>query len=376
VVGDKILFVCSGLNIGGAERQWSQLIPALRDRGYNVTVLTLVDEGPFFEELRLRGIDVRCARMRHRLDVVGLIWALRQGELRPAVVVTHSTNAHVVGHLIARKVGSPHVTTEHLGDGPGTPRARHREALTRMVGPRVDCAIAISRRQVPKLLKLGYRRDRIRIIQNGVPEIVASTSASSVRSRLGVERDAFFAVLVATLRPEKDPATFVRAVQLANKNEPRVRGIIVGGGPEFDHVKALVGEGTIVRMAGPRSDVPDILQAANVLCLSSTAEGLPMVILEAMAAGKPIVATEIGGVPEAVQNDRTGILVPVGDAQAFAAALVRLAGDAELAARMGQAGRERHRTQFSFERMIDEYADVLDEMLATPTSTNVATSVR
>jgi glycosyltransferase involved in cell wall biosynthesis len=365
VVGDKTLFVCSGLNIGGAERQWSQLIPALRDRGYNPTVLTLVDEGPFFEELRLRGIDVKCARMRHRLDVVGLMWALRQHELRPAIVVTHSINAHVVGHLIARKVGSPHVTTEHLGDGPGTPRARHREALARIVGPRVDYAIAISQQQIPRLLKLGYRRDRIRIIQNGVPDIVASTSASSVRSRLGIDRDAFLAILVATLRPEKDPGTFVHAVQRAHRSEPRLRGVIVGGGPEFDHVKALVGEGTIVRMTGQRSDVPDLLGAADVVCLSSTAEGLPMVVLEAMAAGKPIVATEIGGVAEAVQNDRTGILVPVGDVQAFAAALVRLAGDTELAARMGQAGRERHRTQFSFERMIDEYADVLDRMLVT-----------
>jgi len=376
VVGDKILFVCSGLNVGGAERQWSQLIPALRDRGYNVTVLTLVDEGPFFEELRLRGIDVRCARMRHRLDVIGLSRALRLHELRPAVVVTHSINAHVVGHLIARKVGSPHVTTEHFNLGPGTPRARHREVLARIVGPRVDCAIAISQRQIPRLLKLGYRRNRIRIIANGVPEIVASKSPSSVRSQIAMERDAFMAVLIATLRPEKDPALFVRAVQEAHGSEPRVRGVIVGGGPEFEHVKALVGDGEIVRLTGPRSDVPDILQAADVVCLSSTAEGLPMVILEAMAAGKPIVATEIGGVPEAVQNDRTGILVPIGDVQGFAAALVRLAGDAELAARMGQAGRERHRTQFSFERMIDEYADVLDGMLATPTSTNVATSVR
>jgi glycosyltransferase involved in cell wall biosynthesis len=327
--------------------------------------LTLVDECPFFEELRLRTIDVRCARMRHRLDIIGLIWALRQHELRPAIVVTHSTNAHVVGNLIARKVGSPHVTTEHLGDGPGIPRAWHREALARMVGPRVDCAIAITQRQIPRLLKLGYRSDRIRIIQTGVPEIVASSSASSVRSRLVIERNAFLAVLVATLRPEKDPGLFVRAVQLAHKSEPRVRGVIVGGGPESDRVKALVGESAIVRMTGPRSDVPDILRAADVVCLSSTAEGLPMVLLEAMAAGKPIVATEIGGVAEAVKNDRTGILVPVGDVQAFAGALVRLAGDAELAVRMGQAGRERHRTPFSLERMIDAYADVLDRMLVT-----------
>jgi glycosyltransferase involved in cell wall biosynthesis len=232
-----------------------------------------------------------------------------------------------------------------------------------MVGPRVDCAIAITQHQVPRLLKLGYRRDRIRVIRNGVPEIEASTSPSSVRSRLGIERDAFLAVLVATLRPEKDPGVFVRAVQLAHKSEPRVRGVIVGGGPEFDQVKALVGEGEIVRMTGPRSDVPDILQAADVVCLSSSAEGLPMVILEAMAAGKPIVATDIGGVAEAVQNDRTGILVPVGDVQAFGEALLRLAGNGELAAREGQAGHERYRTHFSYERMIDEYADILDSML-------------
>jgi glycosyltransferase involved in cell wall biosynthesis len=88
-----------------------------------------------------------------------------------------------------------------------------------------------------------------------------------------------------------------------------------------------------------------------------------MVILEAMAAGRPVVATEVGGVAEVVQNDRTGILVPVGGIQAFAAALVRLAGDAELAKRMGHAGRERLRTHFSYERMVDAYADVLDEML-------------
>jgi glycosyltransferase involved in cell wall biosynthesis len=316
-----------------------------------------------FEELRRRAIDVRCASMRHRLDLIGLSWALRQHELRPAVVVSQSINAHVVGHLIARKVGSSHVTTEHLGDGPGTPRAWHRAALGRMVAPHVDCAIGITPRQVPRLLKLGYRRHRIRIIPNGVPEIVASTSSSSVRSRLAIEPNAFLAVLIATLRPEKDPGMFVRAVQLAHRTETRVRGLVVGGGPEFHRVKALAGDEAIVRMIGPRSDIPDLLQAADVVCLSSSAEGLPMAILEAMAAGKPVVATEVGGVPEAVQNERTGLLVPVGDAQGFAAALVRLARDTELAAHMGQAGRERQRTHFSFERMIDEYADVLETML-------------
>lgn len=278
--------------------------------------------------------------MRHRLDVIGFLWALRQHELWPALVVTQSINADVVGHLIARRVGSAHVTTEHFNLGPGAPRARHREAMGRMLGPRVDCAIAITERQVPRLLKLGYRRERIRIIPNGVPDVAASTAPRSVRSRLAIEPDAFLAVLVATLRPEKDPGVFVRAVQLAHKSEPRVRGLVVGGGPEFDHVKELVGDGAIVRMTGPSSNVPDLLGAADIVCLSSTAEGVPMVILEAMAAGKPVVATDVGGVADAVHNEKTGFLVPVGDVEAFAAALVRIASDAELTVKMGRAGRE------------------------------------
>ena len=178
-------------------------------------VLTLVDEGPFFHELLAQGIEARCARMRRRTDLAGLRRALRQVEPRPDLVVTHSINAHVVGHLIARRAGAPHVTTEHAG--PGVPSRAHREGLARLVGPRVDRAIVVSRFQIPRLLRQGYRPERIRVIHNAVPELIASADPASVRASFGVREGEFLAVLVATLRPEKSADVFVRAVQQANR---------------------------------------------------------------------------------------------------------------------------------------------------------------
>jgi glycosyltransferase involved in cell wall biosynthesis len=360
----RILFACSGLIVGGAERQWSLLIPPLR-RQYDVSVLTLVSEGPFFDELRREGIPATCAHMRRRTDLAGLRRALRQVELRPNLVVTQSINAHIVGHLIARHVGAAHVTNEHFNVGPGAPTRMHRELLTRLVGPRVDSAIAVSSVQVPRLVKLGYHPERIRIVHNGVPTPVPTEPASSVRARLGIHPEEFLALLVATLRPEKSAHVFLGAIRKAHHAAPRVRGLIVGGGSEVKRLQELAGNDQAVQVLGERRDVADLLAAADVSCLSSTAEGVPMSLLEAMALAKPIVATDVGGVAEAVEAGENGFLVPVNDEEAFAEALLRLAGDEPLARRLGEAGRKRHRDVFGLDRMINEYAAVFDEVLDT-----------
>jgi glycosyltransferase involved in cell wall biosynthesis len=142
-----------------------------------------------------------------------------------------------------------------------------------------------------------------------------------------------------------------------------VRGLIVGGGPERERLRKLAEEDGVVQVLGERSDVPDIVKAADTACLSSSAEGVPMVLLEAMALGKPIVATDVGGVADAVEHEKTGLLVPSADDEAFASALLRLASDRALAERLGHAARERHRSLFSVERMIADYARVLQEVI-------------
>jgi glycosyltransferase involved in cell wall biosynthesis len=347
--------------VGGAERQFSILIPAVRERGFDVSGLTLVDEGPFFQELVQRGVQMNCAGMRGRADLAGFRRALRHARFKPNVVVTHSINAHVIGHLIARRARALHVTTEH--SGPGAPRRIHREALARLIGPRVDHAIVVSPTQIPRLLALRYRAGRIRVIPNGVPKPIVTESSPSVRSHLGVREDDFLAVLVATLRPEKSADVFLNAVQEAHRVNPRVRGLIVGGGPQLDRLTNMLTEGGAVQILGERLDVPDIINAADVACLSSSAEGVPMALLEAMALGKPVVATDVGGVAEAVEHERTGLLVPVGDERAFADGVLRLAASQTLAQELGSAAVRRHRRHFSVERMVTEYTKVFQQAL-------------
>ena len=125
----------------------------------------------------------------------------------------------------------------------------------------------------------------------------------------------------------------------------------------------LAGDDGVVQVVGQRLDVADILNAADAVCLSSQAEGAPMVLLEAMSLGKPIVAPEVGGIPEAVVNDETGLLFPVGDGHALANALLRLFANPALAEQLGEAGRRRHRSLFAMDRMIAEYAEVFDDVL-------------
>jgi glycosyltransferase involved in cell wall biosynthesis len=119
--------------------------------------------------------------------------------------------------------------------------------------------------------------------------------------------------------------------------------------------KAAASNG-VVRIVGQRADVVDILAMADAVCLTSDAEALPMVVLEAMSLGRPVVATSVGGVPEAVTHEQTGLLVPLGDSEAFARALARLADDPQLASILGRAAMRRWSEHFTAERMADRYA--------------------
>jgi glycosyltransferase involved in cell wall biosynthesis len=130
----------------------------------------------------------------------------------------------------------------------------------------------------------------------------------------------------------------------------------------------LAGNDGVVQVLGTRADVPDLMQAADVVCLASDAEGVPMAVLEAMALGKPTVATRVGGVPEAVNDEKTGLLVPTNDETAFASALLRLATEPEFRARLGETGRLRHRELFGVDRMMEEYAQVFEAVLEAKAS--------
>jgi glycosyltransferase involved in cell wall biosynthesis len=365
----KVMFVCPNLETGGAERQWAILTPGLSDRGFDVSVMTLDGRGVYFEELRALGVRTGYAGLRHRADPVGLARAAWLGRSRSSIVVTRGVSAHLVGHVLARTHGAAHVVTEHLGADPFGVRGlrRHQEVLIGPIRPRANVVVAVSASQVEYLVSEGYRRDAIRVIANGVGNDPPVRDREAVRAELGIAPGDFVAVLMAWLRPEKRADTFAEVVTAANSTEPRVKGLIVGDGPDSASVARAVGRsGGAVRMLGVRDDPLDIMHAADAVCLTSVAEALPMSVLEAMSVARPVIASRIGGVPEAVEDGKTGLLVPPDRPSEVVAALIALARDPARAKELGCAGRARQQRSFSIEAMTRGYADLLADLGREP----------
>jgi glycosyltransferase involved in cell wall biosynthesis len=361
-VAMRLLFVASTLAIGGAERQYATLVPALQSRGFDGRVVTLAHEGAFFYELRERGVDVTCAHMTRRTDVAGLRRAFAALAGGVDLVVSQSVSAQVVGTLMSLKERVPHVTIDHT---PPELRLRpHQRALLRGVARKADLLVIVSPRQYEPLLSFGFRRERIAVIPNGVEELRPTLERAEVRNQLGLSDTDVVAILVAVLRPQKQAHVFVEAMARAHTHDDRVRGLVVGVGPEQQRVsEAVARSGGAVKMLGARLDVADLVNASDIACLSSFGEALPLALLEGMSLGKPVVSTDVGGVSEAVVDGETGLLVPPGEHEALAEAVLALARDPGLRRRLGDAGRARHRERFSAEAMVDSYAEAFRQVL-------------
>ena len=354
----RLLFVCPDMRMGGAERHWATLVPVLRERGIEAGVLCLAGEGPLYGELRAHGVPVTSIRMRGRADVRGWQRALACAATEPDAVVSRNVSGQLVGAAIARRAGAVHVLNEHTPvrlDGKLVPPRPHQRALTRVATRRVDAVIAVSDSQVAPLEALGYRN--ITVVPNGIFEAEIAGVAPSPE----FENDAFAALCVSGLRPEKRVDVFIEAVRAARAQNPRVSGYVAGEGRETGRLATLA-DGSGVELLGVRTDALSLMCAAGAVCLTSEAEALPLSILEAMALARPVVASDVGGTREAVVDGETGFVVAPGDVEGVTRALVTLAGDPERTARMGAAGRQRQQQRFGGDAMVDGYLRVLGEI--------------
>ena len=326
-----------------------------------MSVLALRRGGPLVESLRHAGVTVHVADVRSRFDLLGYLRAFALASPAPDVVLSQSLNAQILGRVIARRGRAVHVTIEH--GGPGLGFARHQRWLIRSLAGHYDAAVAVSESQLPELAELGYRLEGVRVIPYGVPEPVAERSRSDVRAELGLAEGDFVVILVAGLRPEKRVDLFIDAVATAHARDNRVRGVIAGGGELLDQVQKHAAPSGAVLVLGERADVADLVAAADVVCLTSRTEALPLAILEAMALGRPVVATAVGGVPGVVADRQTGILVEDAEPATIAAALSELASAPEQARALGRAGRSRYLAGYTVDRVADAYAALVTELL-------------
>jgi glycosyltransferase involved in cell wall biosynthesis len=354
----RVLFVCPDMRVGGAERHWATLAPMLRERGAEVGVLCLSEEGALYADLARAGVATACLHMPGPLDPRGVRRALGFARPRPDVVISRGVTGMLAAAAIARRGRAPHVVNEHtplLASGELLAMEAHQRMLTRLVAPHVEGVIAVTARQVDPLTRLGYRRERIEVIPNGIapPDPVSAARLAG---------DGEFAVLCAArLQIEKRADRFVRAVAGARRSDPGIRGFLVGDGSERGALERLAA-GSGVELLGERSDVPSLLAGADAFMLTSDAEALPISILEAMAYGVPVIAPDLGGTPELVAHGETGLVVPPGDVPALERALVELASDPGLARQLGVAGRVRQRERFDAGAMADAYLSALQRV--------------
>jgi glycosyltransferase involved in cell wall biosynthesis len=337
----RCLFICLD-DLGALGRQ-------LRDEGFHVHVLG-----------RRPGLDWACAARlagvlrRERVDLI---------HAHQYTPFFYGVTARLLYHR------PPILFTEHGRHHPDYPR-RKRIVANRLLLSRRDRVVGVGGAVRQALIQNeGIPADRVGVIYNGInvaPFADGAVDRAAVRRELGVAAEDLVALQVARLDYLKDHATALRTVKrLADWQRP-VRLVLVGEGPELPAIQELIRRQNlepVVRLLGLRRDVARLLHAADLFLLTSISEGIPLTVIEAMAAGLPVVATAVGGVPEVVKDGRTGLLAPAGDDARLAEQIVRLASDPALRAEMGEAGRARAIQQFSQTQMHDQYLRLYHEML-------------
>ncbi len=344
---------------GGAEYMLLHLAEELRRRGHDVLPVGPADRSGWLgERLRERGFQPATFRLRGPLDLRCLIGLVRLFRRRGVEVVhSHEFALAVYGAAAARIAGATHVITMH-GGRYWAGRWRRR-AVLRWAFRRSSGVVAVSRATRTDLVRtLGLGTDRIEVIPNGTPPRAGRGEA--VRGELGVEPDEPLVVAVGNLYPVKGHAVLLNALGRLRRSDPELSWTlaVAGRGEEEDRLRDRAEEwgiGDRVHFLGFRDDVGDLLAAAQVYAMPSLSEGLPLALLEAMHAGTAIVASGVGGIPEAVTAGREAFLVPPGDDEAMAAGLRAVLGDPGLRRRLSAAARVRARERFSVGVMTDAY---------------------
>jgi glycosyltransferase involved in cell wall biosynthesis len=381
----RVLAFVTDFRVGGTERQFATFARALDPSRFELHVACFRRVGDFFEDVLPHVASVHEYGIRRLYHPATLLSQARLAHdlrrLGIQVFQSFGFYPNVFGLPAARLAGTPVAlasirdTGDHL-----TPLQRR---LQRVVCRVADGILVNAEAVRERLVTEGYNPRSISVIHNGIAAAPPDAQPSpDVRGALGLPPGARVITLLSRLTRLKGAEYFLEAAALIARRFEDVRFLVVGDGPPvagtnyrttLEHYAALLGITDRVVFTGLRADVRLLLRESTVSVLPSLSEGLSNVLLESMAAGIPVVATRVGGNPEAVEDGVSGILVPSRDALALAAALERLLDDPELAARMGRAGRERVAGQFSVEQMVRRTEDVYAQFLGRRKSAPFAT---
>ncbi|RZT41358.1 glycosyltransferase family 4 protein [Cupriavidus agavae] len=357
----RIAYLITNSEIGGAQTHVAHLLRAMRERAD--VMLLAGGDGPLFALAGDLGIPaVRLAQMDNALSPLRAVHALREltAALRgaaPDVIHTHSAKASALGRIAGRILNLPVVYTVHgFAFKPAAPWKRR--AVGRLVewalAPLTAQMICVAGAERAMAQALPIPASRISVIPNGIADAPRAASPAGPLRRI---------VTVMRLAQPKRPDIVIRAFA---KALPEGELVIAGDGPQRDSLTQLAAQLAPgrVRFAGNVDDIAALLATAQAFVLASDHEGLPISILEAMRAGLPIVASDLPGIREQLEDGRSGVLVPGNDPTAFAASIDRLASDAPHRIALGDAARARWQQAYGLEPMIQATWAVYQRVLA------------
>jgi glycosyltransferase involved in cell wall biosynthesis len=373
----RVHALITSLTWGGAEMLLSEFAAGAPAAGIELSVSYLqeLDGSPGAQRLRRHGVEPTFASIKSSHPLVSpsdfMLVRRHLAAARPDILHTHLGYADTLGGVAARSLGIPAVCTLHESNWAakrGKPRDYSRERLIAFARRRcMATVIAVSEQARRAYLEMGWDRpERVLTVHNGLYAPAQPGAGATIRAELGLDSSDLVIVMLSVLRRKKGHAIAVEAVRALHERFPQLKLVIAGEGadrPEIEASAASLGSAAV--MAGHRDDVMAVLDAADVLVHPSMVDAFPTALLEAMAAGLPVVATAVGGIPEIVEDGATGFLIDAPPRpDRLAEVLAPLLERAELRRELGTAGRKRFEQQFTAERWAQRTRSIYEAALS------------
>ena len=362
----RILQIIPTLDRAGAEKQLCLLAQGLPRDEFEVHVCALTRGGPLADELAAAGVPLSVIGKRWKLDPQAF-WRLMEhvARLQPDLIHTWMFAANAYGYAAARACGVKNVVAGQRCVDPW--KSRPQLAVDRILARRCRRVVVNSEGVRDFCVRHGAPAEQLRVIPNGValPDPPATTRRQLL-AELQLPEGSRLVGLVGRLWPQKRAKDAIWAADLLKVIRDDVHLLVIGDGPHRERLRRFrdqVRIGDKVHFLGERGDVPRLMPHFDVLWSTSAYEGQSNAILEAMAAGAPVVATDIPGTRELVLPEVTGYLLPVGNRAGFARCTEKLLTDSALAARMSVAARRRAESEFSVGKMVARYAELYRQLL-------------
>ncbi len=379
----NILFFGTQMAIGGAQRLLLDQARWFHDHGHSVTAVFFYDKqglqarweaGLGFPLLTLASVGPRANLLQRPWALVaGLVklWMLlRRGHFDVVEAFTYDSN--VLALPVAWLAGVPaRIATHHgiIENFPAWIEKLHAWLVNVGIA---SILVSVSGKTLEQAIHSGIRPDRNTVIPNGIaPTVIESVDKRDVRRGIGVKNGGPLLLSVGRLVYQKGHEYLVHAMPRILGRYPDTKAVICGEGALRSALERQISELGLedcVKLLGNRNDISQYLASADVFVLPSRWEGLPVALLEAMAAGLPVVATRVEGVDEVVENERQGLLVPPQDSNALAEALLQLIGDPQLRKQMGAAARHRIQTHYTLDIMCEKYLQVMTSFVRPSTA--------